>query len=322
MTFLIAIPTLNEQAHIRDVIAAAGAFVDTHDCIVVVADGGSDDATRQIVTELAQERPWLHLLHNPDKLQSSAVNRVAEAFGEGRDFLIRLDAHSLYPAGFIETLIAEARQTQADSVVVSMVAEGKTPLQSLIATAQNSRFGNGGSAHRNTTDGTWVEHGHHALFRLKAFLAVGGYDPTFSHNEDAELDYRLAKAGYRIWLTGKTHLTYLPRNSLRGLSRQYRNFGRGRAATLEKHALKPARRQQIVIALLPALLLGFLAPLTIVALLPLLVWLAGLAVAGVIIAKHEARVPAFLAGPIAGLMQLSWSIGFWQQRLSLVLKKR
>ena len=40
--------------------------------------------------------------------------------------------------------------------------------------------------------------------RIAAFRAVGGYDESFSHNEDAELDYRLRQAGYRIWMTDKT----------------------------------------------------------------------------------------------------------------------
>ena len=32
--------------------------------------------------------------------------------------------------------------------------------------------------------------------RIAAFRGVGGYDESFSHNEDAELDYRLRQAGY------------------------------------------------------------------------------------------------------------------------------
>ena len=42
-------------------------------------------------------------------------------------------------------------------------------------------------------EGHWADHGHHALMRISAFRAVGGYDESFSHNEDAELDYRLGR---------------------------------------------------------------------------------------------------------------------------------
>jgi hypothetical protein len=57
-------------------------------------------------------------------------------------------------------------------------------------------------AHRARGQGAFVDHGHHALMSIAAFRAVGGYDPDFAHNEDAELDHRLRAAGYDIWLTG------------------------------------------------------------------------------------------------------------------------
>src|SRR5690606_34917101 len=131
-----------------------------------------------------------------------------ERFGNGAEWLLRLDAHSAYPADYGDLLLAEARRMEADSVVVSMHAEGDGFLQRVIAEAQNSRIGNGGSAHRLAGQGAWVEHGHHALMRIRAFRAVGGYDESFSHNEDAELDRRLIAAGHRIWLTGRTRLIY------------------------------------------------------------------------------------------------------------------
>ena len=39
---------------------------------------------------------------------------------------------------------------------------------------------------------------------MDAFKAIGGYDDTFSHNEDAELDNRLTDAGFRIFLTARS----------------------------------------------------------------------------------------------------------------------
>ena len=66
--------------------------------------------------------------------------------------------------------------------------------------AQNSKLGNGGSKHREGGKGHWTDHGHHALMRISAFASVGGYDETFSHNEDAEYDERVVSAGGRIYL--------------------------------------------------------------------------------------------------------------------------
>ena len=99
--------------------------------------------------------------------------------------------------------------------------------------------------------GHWIDHGHHALMRIAAFRAVGGYDESFSHNEDAELDYRLRAAGYRIWMTDKTLMVYYPRASVDGSVSQYLGYGRGRAKNILKHRAMPKIRQMIPLVVVP-----------------------------------------------------------------------
>lgn len=307
---LIAIPTLNEQDHIDALLAGLRPVAARLGARIIVADGGSTDATQAIVARHAAADAAVTLLANPARLQSAAVNLAVEEVEDGADWLIRIDAHSAYPPDFCDVLLAEQRASGADSVVVGMVAEGVPFWQSVIAMAQNSRFGNGGSAHRMAAQGRFVDHGHHALMRIAAYRAVGGYDPTFSHNEDAELDRRLSQAGYRIWLTGETHVTYFPRKSLSALMRQYWNFGRGRAKNFLKHGsgLKP--RQVIVMCLAPALALVLLAPLSGVFALPALLWAFGCLAAGVAVALDVRNWRGLLAGFAAGAMHLAWSAGF------------
>ncbi|SPJ25531.1 glycosyltransferase family 2 protein [Palleronia abyssalis] len=316
MSVLIAIPTLDEERDIGAVIETLVPFAERCSALVVVADGGSSDGTCAIVRTLAARHSWLALIDNPGRFQSAAVNRVVEQFGDSRTWLIRMDAHSNYPPDFCDILLAEADATGADSVVVRMNAVGHTPMQRLVAAAQNSRFGNGGSAHRNRGHGAWVDHGHHALIRITAFQEVGGYDPSFTHNEDAELDHRLIRAGCKIWLTARSSIDYYPRASIPALVRQYFKFGHGRARNLSKHEMKPATRQKIVAALAPAVLCSFLAPIHWIFALPAALWGMGCVAAGIMIALDTRDPRNFWSGPIAGLMHLAWSLGFWVQRLS------
>lgn len=324
-TTLIVIPTLNEAAHIGRLLDWLLPRLEGMDARLVVADGGSTDGTREIVEGRAaidgQDGGRLSLLPNPRRLQAAGVNGAAESFaGPGTAWLLRLDAHADYPSDFCEVLIEEAEATNADSVVVSMEAVGEGFWQGAIAAAQNSRFGNGGSPHRLKGEGRWVEHGHHALMRMDAFREVGGYDPSFSHNEDAELDFRLGAAGRRIWLTGRTQVLYHPRATPARLMAQYLRFGRGRARTALKHGRRPGPRQAVVIALAPALALALLLPLHGVFALPLLLWLAGCLLAGAGIAWAARDWHGLAAGPLAGLMQASWSAGFWLECLRRVAR--
>ena len=315
MRVFIVIPTLNEQHHIARVIAGLEKFSLERNAPIIIADGGSTDGTQEIVRAISEQNSLVQLLDNPARLQSAAVNLAVDIYGDGYDFVIRLDAHSEYPEDYCDVLLEEAERTGAASVVTSMVAVGQRGAQKVIASAQNSPFGNGGSAHRNASDGEWVEHGHHALMRIDAFREVGGYDGTFSHNEDAELDYRLIRAGHKIWLTSKTKVLYHPRTTLRSLWRQYFNFGRGRARNIAKHQMRLAKRQLIVAALFPALLLALLVPVSPVFAFPLMLWLTGCLVAGVMISLGSGKAADAAAGFVAGLMHAAWSAGFWYQRI-------
>lgn len=315
MRVFVVIPTLNEQAHIARVIDSVERFAVEWNAPIIVADGGSTDETCDIVRTISTRNPLVQLLENPARLQSAAVNLAVQTYGDAYDYVIRLDAHSDYPDNYCDVLLEEATQHGAASVVTTMVAVGQRGAQSVIATAQNSPFGNGGSAHRNASDGAWVDHGHHALMRVDAFEDVGGYDPTFSHNEDAELDFRLTQAGHKIWLTAKTQVVYHPRATLRALWRQYFNFGRGRARNFAKHKMRLRMRQIVVAALFPALLLALLVPVSPVFATPLFLWLVGCCLAGCAIAVNSGKVKDAAAGFVAGLMHAAWSAGFWYQRI-------
>jgi succinoglycan biosynthesis protein ExoA len=239
------------------------------------------------------------------------VNLAVRAFGEDRRWLVRLDAHAAYPKRYIANLITEARRTGASSVVVAMKSEGATCFQRAAAAAQNSVLGTGGAAHRRTGGEGFVDHGHHALFDLKQFVAIGGYDDALSHNEDAEFDVRLARAGGKIWLTRKVDIVYFPRAHPLALYRQYVNYGRGRARTLMHHRMRPKVRQFLPACVLPTILALMLAPWIPLIVGPAFAWSALCLLSGLILGLQQRRRCAFASGIAAMIIHLAWSIGFW-----------
>ena len=315
---LIVVPTLNESDHIERVVRDLLSSV-SDNASLVVADGGSTDETRSIVRRLGAVDRRVRLVDNPLRIQSAGVNRAVREHGDWGDFLLRADAHADYPPDFCETLLEEISLTGADAVTVPMNTIGRSGFRAGVAAAQNSFLGTGGSAHRTGRGGRFVEHGHHALMRLDAFRAVGGYDESFSHNEDAELDLRLIQAGARIWLTDRVRIGYMPRGDVPSLFRQYFNHGRGRVATLMKHRRRPRLRQVVPLAVPFALALAFVGAIAALAgagsewlllAVPALAWAVICLVSGLLLALH-ARSPAVAwAGPAAMVMHLAWSLGF------------
>lgn len=317
---LVVIPCLNEARHIGMLLDQLLAEADELPMQIIVADGGSTDGTQAIVESFSCRDDRVRLIHNPRRIQSAGINEAVRLSGTGAKTLIRIDAHCTYPPDYCRRLVEVAVATGADSVVVGMETRGNSPFQRGVAAAQNSALGAGNSAHRVGAAAGEIDHGHHALMRIEAFRAVGGYDPTFSHNEDAELDHRLVRDGRMIWLTDAVRPVYLPRDTALKLFRQYQNYGRGRARTLMKHRLVPKPRQLIPAGVAPAVGVGLLGaaavpvvgPVALALPLPALAWI-GLSLGyGTLLAVRQ-RSPAVLwSGPAAIVMHLAWSIGVWR----------
>lgn len=313
----ILVPALNEERYIEACLASLAAQEPGGGFEILVLDGGSTDATRRIVTELARRSSTeIRLVDNPGRLQSAACNLGARVASPRATVLIRADAHALYPAGFLVTCARALAESGATSVVVPMrtVAEGGScgsGLQRAIAATQNSRLGNGGSAHRTGGASGFVDHGHHAAFDRAFFLQVGGYDPWFTPNEDAELDHRASRAGGRIWMCGEASVTYFPRRSFDALAKQYFRHGAGRARTLLSHGLRPRLRQCAPLLILIGSFGGLL-------LVPVNPWFAsipgGYALAccgwGAVAAVRARDAWLVAVGPAAMTMHLSWAVGF------------
>ncbi|MGB7240887.1 MAG: glycosyltransferase family 2 protein [Sulfitobacter sp.] len=310
---LIVIPCLNEAGHIRQVLQQLLPSVTQIGGRIVVVDGGSTDGTLDIVEEFARVEGRISILHNPQKLQSAGINLAVEQDNGAATYLIRVDAHCSYPSDFCARLLEEAANVDAASVVVSMIATGDSVIQKINAAAQNSPLGNGGSKHRMSPRGQYVDHGHHALIHIDAFKAVGGYDSTFSHNEDAELDFRLHQAGHKIWLTASTVVKYFPRTSFQGLARQYANHGRGRARNMLKHRVIPRLRQTKVMMVLPMVLLAVFSAFNPIAAFPAALWIIYCLVGGARLAIAHKKPQLIATAFSAMVMHLSWSFGFWAQ---------
>jgi succinoglycan biosynthesis protein ExoA len=319
---LVVIPCRNEEEHIGRVVIGLLAEADCVNLKIVVADGGSTDETRSIVNRLAERDSRVILLDNPKRIQSAGLNAAVRTYGDGAKFLIRLDAHADYPPRFCQILLAVQAETHADCVVVTMHTVGKTCFQRATAAAQNSILGNGGSAHRNETHGRWVEHGHHALMTLDAFTTVGGYDESFSHNEDAELDARFRTSGFQIYLTGKAPVIYYPRRSALALFVQYCKIGRGRARNFLKHRKTAGLRHLVLVGIAPLICLVLLAPFSSIFALPALLWAASCLGYGLLLGLRLRDPCAAAAGIAAMATQAGWSFGFFAGLLGALGKSR
>jgi succinoglycan biosynthesis protein ExoA len=119
--------------------------------------------------------------------------------------------------------------------------------------AQNSRLGNGvRSPHARSIRAGQPRPS--CGLRREIFLALGGYDETFTHNET-----RNSTSGWcnraAAYLDAEAIVTYYPRSNFVSLARQYFNHGSGRRARSSSMGL-PGGRQMLPVAALLACLLS------------------------------------------------------------------
>jgi succinoglycan biosynthesis protein ExoA len=311
----IVIPALNEREYIvgtlDEIIAGASAY----DFEVIVSDGGSTDGTQALVEAYAKDHPAVRLIDNPKRLQAAAVNLAASRADPRSTVLVRADAHCSYPPGFVSKIVSVLTANSAQSVVVPMFTVGDDgTYQEAVALAQNSKLGNGGSAHRAAdTPSGWVDHGHHAAFDLAFFRSLGGYDESFPTNEDAEYDVRVASAGGRVWMNREAEINYYPRRTPASLARQYFRYGRGRAGTILKHRGRPRPRQMAPLAIFVTTAVSLAcAPVCSLSILPLLGYLGLCLLYALKICSGQGHrgVMALQASSAFVIMHNAWGAGF------------
>jgi succinoglycan biosynthesis protein ExoA len=237
----IVIPCRNERDHIETVLRSIltqdpppGGFE------VIVADGMSDDGTRETLTRLADQNSQLRIVDNPGLIVSTGLNAaICSARGE---IIIRMDGHTSYAADYVCRCVEVLRETAADNVGGPWVARGKGTIGKAIAAAFQSSFASGGARDRNPNYSGPVDTVYLGCWPREIFERIGLFDEELVRNQDDEFNLRLSRSGGKIWQSVKIRSWYHPRESLRQLFAQYMQYGYWKACVLRKHRLPASIR--------------------------------------------------------------------------------
>lgn len=234
----VIVPVRNEAAFIAGTLRQLlTQNYDPRQFEVLVADGGSTDATRDIVVALQRRHANLRLLANAGGW-SSAGRNVAIRAARG-DVILLVDGHcDLDNAHYLADLADAFEQSGAACVgrPQPLDVTGATRLQRAVAQARASRLGHHPASHIYSDAEGFVPPESVAIaYRKSVFETVGLFDESFDACEDVELNHRVARAGLPCWFTPKVRVRYHPRGTLAGLCRQMFRYGRGRARLLRKY---------------------------------------------------------------------------------------
>jgi succinoglycan biosynthesis protein ExoA len=255
----VIIPCRNEVGHIRACLDSIfGQERNGISMEVLVADGMSDDGTRQILGEFEQRFENLRVLDNPGKIASTGLNRaVRESTGE---IIVRMDAHSLCSPDYVRSSVDVLQETNADNVGGPALTRAEGYLAQAIAHAFHTRFASGGAKFHNPQYEGPVDTVTYGCWRKPTLERLGLFDEKLVRGQDDELNLRLVASGGRVWQSPRIISWYSPRAGLARLFRQYLQYGFWKVAVIRKHRKLPSWRNIVpsVSALVGiALLLGW-----------------------------------------------------------------
>jgi glycosyltransferase involved in cell wall biosynthesis len=237
----VAIPCRDEEAHIEACIRGVQAQTWPAEALeVVVADGMSVDATREILTRLVTEDPRIRVVDNPARGEAAGLNAcIGAARGE---IIVRVDVQADYAPDFVQQCVAALQRTGADNVGGAARPIATTFFQRCVAAALRSPLMAGGGPSGSPDSEGFVETAWPGAFRRDVFERVGLFDPNAVTSENAELDQRIVDAGGRIYQSRDIVAHYHPHHSMRSLARDYYRRGQSRARSLLKHGRLPSVR--------------------------------------------------------------------------------
>lgn len=321
----IIVPCRNEGSYIDAFLEGVYAQrIDTgrYELEVIVADGASDDGTRERLAAWQQRQPSLKVIDNAQRIVSTGLNQALRVATGA--IVIRMDVHTTYASDYVAECIAAMQASKAACVGGPWRAVGTTGLQAAIAEAFMSRIGSGGARSREISYSGSVDTVYLGAWPREVLENIGGFDESLVRNQDDELNLRLKRAGHEIWQSASIRSSYVPRASFSALFRQFYQYGYWKVPVIRKHRLPASPRQ--------------LAPFAFVSGLALLVllsvfstaarWLALVTCGGYFLALlaasgvhrrplHGARVAIALA-----CMHFGYGLGFARGLIDLALKRK
>jgi glycosyltransferase involved in cell wall biosynthesis len=251
-TVSIVIPCRNEERYIaRCLDSIVNCNYPKELLEVFVCDGKSDDGTVAEIKEF-NIYDYINLLINEKLTTPYALNIGIQ--NSASDVVIILGAHAeIYP-DYIDKCVAilnSEKTIGCTGGIIVNVNEDETSL--LIALAMSSTFGVGNAHFRTGSKEGYVDTVAFGAYKREVFTEIGFFDEELSRNQDDEFNYRLVKAGYKIFLSPEIRTRYYVRSSIKKLFNQYYQYGYWKVYVNVKHKAVTTARQ-----LIPALFVFFI----------------------------------------------------------------
>jgi len=247
MKISVVVPCRNESKYIAECIAAIFKceLADNSELNVFIVDGMSDDGTRQIVLDLMENYPFLHLIDNLNLLTPFAFNLGIHAGGKV-DYVQIVGARHILSSNY---LLKSIQRIESDSTVWcvggKIINEFVNNTGQVISKAMSTSFGMGIGNFRTLSKSGFTDTVTSPMYPYWVFDKIGFFDEELIRNQDDDFNYRIKQAGGKIFFDNELSLKYYVRGSYTSLSRQFFQYGYWKVFVNKKHKAVTTLRQVV-----------------------------------------------------------------------------
>lgn len=208
---------------------------------LLVIDGMSDDKTAEIVKLLEGEFPnKVRYILNTQKITPVAFNLgIQNAKG---NYIGIFGSHNAYADDYIQTCLSEMKRVGADgcSGTVNSIFMQDNWETELCKSLLSSPIGVTSGSFRNKGEG-FADTIPYGIFKKSVFDKVGLYNEGLIRNQDNDMNHRIIKAGFKLYITSKTSTDYFPKQQLKPLLQYafHSGFWHAKTLLLGSFSLKP-----------------------------------------------------------------------------------
>ena len=243
MKISIVVPCYNEETNIKPCLESLVSQDYAHEFEIVVVDNNSTDDSLAIITELSRIYPTIRPIVEYKK--GTAAVRNSGVLNARYDHLAFIDADCEAPKNWLSLLVENyesMKSKHAEGIGVggrNIAPENANPFIKAIEIVLDTYFGSFSSIQgRQLKQAVMIPHLSlvNALYEKEKIKAIGGFDETlFSEAEDADINYRLSRAGYRFLYAPESFVWHKMRPSPKSWFKNMFRYGKGRARLLKRY---------------------------------------------------------------------------------------
>lgn len=326
MKVSVVIPCRNEKAFVgRCIEAIYNSELPEHVHVkVIVVDGMSNDGTREELDRLQTIYNSLNVVDNIQQLTPIAFNLGIHYCDF--DFLQIIGARHIITANYISKSIDILINKPEIWCVGGKIKNVFTTEDSqVISEAMSTSFGMGLGNFRTLNESSFTDTVTSPMYPKFVFEKIGYFDEQLVRNQDDDFNFRVNKAGGKIWFESEIALDYYVRSNYSGLMKQFYQYGYWKVFVNTKHKTITTWRQLIppvfVLYLFSIVFLPFLPFLfTLFYSLPFILYLILLVFVSLRCAKKSTSVLAFIRTFI--ILHFSYGSGYLHGILNFIILKR